>query len=94
MWRKRNAAQFNFSNCNVVFNIFPVNICKFVLHEKLIKIRGDYVLIYKGDKSLYYVDTDEIPGFFLLLKNHIFIARSENTIFIIHAWGYWCRHDY
>ena len=25
--------------------------------------------------------TDEIPGFFLLLKNHIFIARSEDTIF-------------
>ena len=30
----------------------------------------------------YYIDTDEIPGFFLLLKNHIFIARSEDTIFI------------
>ena len=24
-----------------------------------------------------YIDTDEIPGFFLLLKIHIFIARSE-----------------
>ena len=31
---------------------------------------------------IYYVDTDEIPGFFLLLKNHIFIVRSEDTIFI------------
>ena len=30
---------------------------------------------------IYYIDTDEIPGFFLLLKNHIFIARSEDTIF-------------
>ena len=30
----------------------------------------------------YYIDTDEIPGFFLLLKNHIFIERSEDTIFI------------
>ena len=30
--------------------------------------------------SFYYIDTDEIPGFFLLLKNHIFIARSEDTI--------------
>ena len=28
----------------------------------------------------YYIDTDEIPGFFLLLKNHIFIARSEDTL--------------
>ena len=34
--------------------------------------------------SFYYIDTDEIPGFFLLLKNHIFIARSEDTIFIFH----------
>ena len=33
------------------------------------------------DKGVYYIDTDEIPGFFLLLKNHIFIARSEDTIF-------------
>ena len=38
------------------------------------------------------IDTDEIPGFFLLLKNNIFIARSEDTIFIFHLWGYWCRH--
>ena len=30
---------------------------------------------------LYYIDTDEIPRFFLLEKNHIFIARSEDTIF-------------
>ena len=27
----------------------------------------------------YYIDTDEIPGFFLLLKNHIFITRSILT---------------
>ena len=33
----------------------------------------------------YYIDTDEIPGFFLLLKNQIFIARSEDTIFIFHV---------
>ena len=31
------------------------------------------------------IDTDEVPGFFLLLKNHIFIARSEDTIFIFHV---------
>ena len=36
----------------------------------------------------YHIDTDEIPGFFLLIKNHIFIARSEDTIFIFHVWGY------
>ena len=42
----------------------------------------------------YYIDTDEIPGFFLLLKNHIFISRSEDIIFIFHVWGYWCRHGY
>ena len=32
-----------------------------------------------------YTDTDEIPRFFLLLKNHIFIARSEDIIFIFHV---------
>jgi len=30
---------------------------------------------------IYCIRTREIPGFFLLLKNHIFIARSEDTIF-------------
>ena len=27
----------------------------------------------------YYIATDEIAGFFLLLKNYIFIAHSEDT---------------
>ena len=35
-------------------------------------------------KRIYYIDTDEIPGFLLLLKNHIFTARSERIIFIFH----------
>ena len=49
---------------------------------------------YSRDKltHLYYIHTDEIPGFFLVLKNHIFIARSEDTIFIFHVCVYWCRH--
>ena len=34
----------------------------------------------KKTMSIYYIHTDEIPGFFLLLKNHIFIACSEDTI--------------
>ena len=33
----------------------------------------------------YYIDTDEIPGYFLLLKNYIFIVRIEDTIFIFHV---------
>ena len=41
---------------------------------------------------IYHIDTDEIPGFLLLLKNHIFTARSEHIIFIFHMWGYRCRH--
>ena len=36
-------------------------------------------------KEIYYIDADEIPGFLLLLKNHIFTARSEDTIFIFHV---------
>ena len=38
-----------------------------------------YIYMY-----IYYIDTDEIPGFLLLLKNHIFTARSEHIIFIFH----------
>ena len=34
---------------------------------------------------IYYIDTDEISGFFLLLKNHIFIMCSEDTIVIFHV---------
>ena len=37
---------------------------------------------YPLDNNFYYIDADEIPGFFLLLKNHIFVARGEDTIFI------------
>ena len=35
--------------------IFKINICKFVFfcYEKLIKMRGDYVLICKGDKCIF-----------------------------------------
>ena len=47
---------------------------------------------YKNMNLFYYINTDEIPGFFLLPKNHIFIVRSEDTIFIFHV--YWCRHGY
>ena len=35
--------------------------------------------------ALYYINADEIPGFCLLLKNQILIARSEDTIFILHV---------
>ena len=37
------------------------------------------------DMIFYNIDTDEIPGFLLLLKNHIFTARSEDTIFIVYV---------
>ena len=36
------------------------------------------------EKNIYYIDTDDILGFSLFLKNRIFIARSEGTIFIFH----------
>ena len=32
--------------------IFPINICEFFLYEKLIEMRGDYVLICKGISDL------------------------------------------
>ena len=37
----------------------------------------------------YHMDTDEIQGFLLLRKNHIFTVRSEDTIFLFHMWRYW-----
>ena len=42
---------------------------------------------YRGllNKYIYYIDTDKMPGFFVLLKSHIFVARSEDTIFIFHV---------
>ena len=45
-----------------------------------------FILFYK-----YWWNTQD---FFLLLKDHIFIACSEDTIFIFHMRGYWCRHGY
>ena len=38
----------------------------------------------RSSKIVYYINTCKIPGFLLLLKNHIFIARSDRTIFIFH----------
>ena len=39
-------------------------------------------MAFSTKNSIYYIDTDEIPGIFFLLlkidKNHIFIARSED----------------
>ena len=45
---------------------------------------GYNYILWLGIKAFYYMDTDEIPGFLLLLKNHIFTARSEHIIFIFH----------
>ena len=39
--------------------------------------------VSSGDETLRLM-------FDILQKNHIFIARSEDTIFIFHVWGYWC----
>ena len=37
-------------------------------------------------KSFYYIDTDEIPRLFLLLKNKIFIARRRKILFLSFTW--------
>ena len=65
-----------------------------LMKSQVLKTQMKLIKPYPLDKSLYYIDTDEIPGFFLLLENHIFIGRSEDTIFIFHMWGYWCCHGY
>ena len=42
-------------------------------------------LIDAGKNFVYYIDIDEIPGFFLLVKNRIFIARSEYSNIFFHV---------
>ena len=49
---------------------------------KLVSPRGHvissiYLVIPKYHIMFHYIDSDEIPGFLPLLKNHIFTARSE-----------------
>ena len=55
------------------------------MKSQVLKTQMKLIKLYPLDKSLYYIDTDETPGFFLLLENHIFIGRSEDTIFIFHV---------
>ena len=52
-----------------------------------VKIDDDTVESFCGELNIivYYIDTDEIPGVFHLRQNHIFTARSEDTIFIFHV---------
>ena len=52
--------------------------CQTACFEELVNQRK----IWLNIKYIYCIDTDDIQGFFLLLKNHIFTARSEDTIFI------------
>ena len=52
-----------------------INITIYVIKDKK--------TFYASLKTIYYIDTDEILGFLLLLKNHIFTARSEHN-FIFH----------
>ena len=59
------------------------SLSKFYWH--LLTLKLAFVILFEVSISVYYIDTDEIPGFFLLLKNHIFIERSEDTIFISHV---------
>ena len=72
-------------------NTEPRSICFLPQYAKLKKI---FILAHDQDSgtkkqqalsiTFYYIDIDEIPGFLLLLKNHIFTARSERIIFIFH----------
>ena len=63
-----------FFYCNfVALNCF---LCFFVSGVFFRKVINIYI---------YYIDTDEIPGFLLLLKNHIITARSEDTRKIVSS---------
>ena len=45
----------------------------------------DSVIHQTVDNVFCYIDTVEMTGFLLLLKNHIFTAHSEDTVFIFHV---------
>jgi len=64
----------------------PLHSCLFLLITHMITDRIELHSVLLPLRIIFYcIDTDEIPGFLLLLKNHIFIARSEDTIFIFHV---------
>ena len=54
-----------------------------VAESRSLPIQQEKLLIFNNtDIAFYFIDTDEIPGFLLLLKNHIFTGRNEHIIFI------------
>ena len=63
-----------------VYTMLCTTIMKIVLFE-LVQVND-----FSTTKNInfYYLSTCEIPGFLLLLKNHIFIACNKDTIFIFH----------
>ena len=77
-----------------IWRVMQGNGCTSILG--FFKVKSWKVLVFHAGHLivLYCIDTDEMPGFFLLLKSHIFTARSKNAIFIFLVWGYWCRHGY
>ena len=77
--------------------IYASDIQKYIKNIQFVLTQEDLTLAWASGQVLisihvngyymciYHIDTDEIPGFFLLLKNHIFIVRSEDTIFIFYV---------
>ena len=93
-------AMINFENKTVQYFSTTVNSPLWKL-ESMHDLYKHWTLLVLSSLAISYsllitdeTDTDEIPGFLLLLKSHIFTARSEDTIFIFHVWGYWCGHGY
>jgi len=66
----------------VTYTNHNTNITAHSLQHLLLYSTVTYVT---NNTDTYYIDTDEIPGFFHLRKNHNFTARSEDTIFIFHV---------
>ena len=48
-----------------------------------------YCSCHERIKFVYYIDTDEIPGFLLSLK----VISSPRAVKILF-FSYWCRHGY
>ena len=63
-----------------VYTMLCTTIMK-IVHFELVQVNDNSTT---KTINFYYLSTCEIPRFLLLLKNHIFIARNEDTIFIFH----------
>ena len=63
------------SDCVTMVNAALTIIMLFLHSPRCLSGHWGYTSSFLTNTNLYYIDTDEIPGFLILLKNHIFTAK-------------------